>query len=99
MTGADLAIAAAVLVGAGFLALSVVVYGMRERDRLVRSLERRRIVVTLLDDTAFEGVLYDADRSTFVLRNAAALHPDGSRTPADGEVLVPRDRLAYLQRP
>lgn len=69
--------------------------------RILRQRLRKRVLLTLKDGASFEGVLYDADRESIVLRNASALGVDGrgERTPVDGEVLVLRQDLAYLQLP
>lgn len=75
---------------------------MRRPDRIVQALLRHRFIVTTIDDQAWDGVLMEADERSLVLRDALAIvrKPDGAveRTPADGEVLLPRNRVAYIQR-
>jgi hypothetical protein len=68
------------------------------RDRLVRHRLRELFVVTMLDGSGWRGVLYAADDSTVVLREAEAMS-DNARGPVDGELLLPRDHIAYMQRP
>lgn len=84
---------------AAFLITVVLSPGFRDADRLMDRLERHQVVVTLADGTAFEGVLYDTDATSVLLKNAAALGRGGERTPADGDVILPRNHIAYLQRP
>lgn len=70
-------------------------------DRILRSLQRHRFVVTMLDEQAWDGLIMEVDDSTVVLRDAVALIREGSeikRVPADCEVLLPRPRIAYMQR-
>lgn len=67
--------------------------------RLIRDLERRRVVVTIADAETFEGILLDADDGHLVLVDAAQLTADGERVAIDGQLWLPTDRVAYLQRP
>jgi len=71
---------------------------MRTR-RLIRDLERRRVVVTLTGAEAFEGILLEADDGHLVLVDASQLTPDGNRVTVDGQLWLPTDHVAYLQRP
>lgn len=67
-------------------------------DRLLRSRLHEVFIVTLDDATAFRGLLYAADDRSLVLRDAQLVSGDGP-TPVDGEVVLPRARVLYLQRP
>lgn len=67
------------------------------RDRIMRSHLRYRLVVTTHEDATWDGVLMDADDYCLVLRDVQAVQKDGSRVPADGEVLIPRSDVAYVQ--
>lgn len=67
-------------------------------DRLMRQRMREKVIVTLDDGTAFEGLLYEADAKSVVLREAQ-LHSGQGATPVDGEIILPRARVLYLQRP
>jgi small nuclear ribonucleoprotein (snRNP)-like protein len=70
------------------------------QDRLLRRRIRDRVIVTLKSGAAFTGALHEVDRRTIVLRNAKALTAaDGTAVPVDGELLVSRCDVDYLQRP
>lgn len=70
-------------------------------DRIMRGLVRHRFIVTLRSGEAFDGVLWEAGRDVWVLRNATALHagPDRSNVPLDGEVVLLVAEISYAQRP
>lgn len=68
--------------------------------RILRQHLRRNVLVTLKSGVAFGGVLFEADSEAFVLRNAALLEAAGNDrvpTPVDGEMVVLRADIAYLQ--
>lgn len=68
--------------------------------RLIREHLRRKVVVTLKSGDAFEGVLFAADSEALVLRNATVLEAGGTDrvpVPVDGELLLLRPDVAYLQ--
>lgn len=71
----------------------------RRSRRLIADLERRRVVVTTSAGEAFDGILLDADDGHLVLVDAAQLSPNGDRILVDGQLWLPTDRVAYLQRP
>lgn len=90
-------------VALGFMALAAAggtgftVWG---RDRLLRRRMRETVVATMKTGAAFRGVLFEADGRSLVLRNAEALRPgDESLIPVDGEVLLARSDVEFLQRP
>lgn len=56
----------------------------------------RRILVNLKSGTAIEGVLWE-DRGPLILLKNAALHTHGGSTPLDGEVIVERSELDFVQ--
>jgi hypothetical protein len=58
-----------------------------------------RVIVTQLDGQSFAGVIADLDDGWLLLREAEQLGPQGSRVAVDGELLIPRERIAYIQRP
>ncbi len=60
---------------------------------------RRKIVVTLKSGSTFQGVLSEADRYALVLQGTETLNPDGSRIRVDGELVLLRDDVGYIQRP
>lgn len=65
----------------------------RNYTRLVVS---RRVMVNLTTGSAVEGVLWDERGPLIVLRDAQ-LHTDGGTSPLDGDVIVERDRIAFVQ--
>ena len=67
-------------------------------DRLVRDLTRSDLTITTHAGMTWQGVLWDADENSLVLRGAAAINAEGKQVPADGEVLIPRRDVAYVQR-
>ncbi len=69
--------------------------------RLLRQRLRRRVVLTLKSGEAFSGVLFDADRESVILREAEALGAGarGANVGVDGEVLVLRADVSYMQLP
>jgi hypothetical protein len=58
-----------------------------------------RVVVTQADGQAFAGMIADLDDGWLLLREAEQLGPQGSRVAVDGELLLPRDRIAFIQHP
>jgi len=68
------------------------------RDRLLKTRLREDFVITLLDGSGWRGVLYAIDARTVILRDAEALG-DQARGPVDGELILARDRIDYMQRP
>lgn len=62
----------------------------------MRSMLRKQVTVTLDTGDGFTGILWKIHREVLVLRNAAQVVPGGT-VPADGEVVVPRPRVAFWQ--
>ncbi|WP_230670742.1 hypothetical protein [Rathayibacter sp. Leaf248] len=71
---------------------------MAHPDRLIRSQLRSSIVVTLLSEETFDGVLVEADDTHVILANAFALAPNGDRVPVEGRLWLPRLGIAYMQQ-
>lgn len=71
---------------------------MRRPDRIVQGLLRHRFLVTSVHGSTWDGVLMEADPMTLVLRDATVIGTDGTKTKADGEILIPRADVAYMQR-
>lgn len=69
--------------------------------RLLRKRLRKRVIATMKDGTAFAGVLYESDAEAIVLRNAELLEagPKREPVPVDGEILILRADLSYLNLP
>ena len=64
---------------------------------------RSRVLVTLKSGEAFDGVLWEADSTAYVLRNASLASPSTDPTPTtttvDGELVVLVADVAYMQIP
>jgi hypothetical protein len=61
---------------------------------------RRTVIVTLKTGEGFRGVLFDADREAFVLRNTQledATATDRNPVAVDGELVVLRADIAFMQ--
>ena len=89
-------IIAALILAAAVLAAAVVV---AYRKSPLEALERRRAIVTLKSGASFGGVLFEVDRESLRLRNADLLTGGEQPVPVDGEVLILRADVAYLQLP
>lgn len=66
------------------------------RVRWINRLTRRTVVVHMTTGASVRGVLVGAYRDCLVLQHAAYLGADAIEK-VDGEVIVPRDRVAWLQ--
>lgn len=58
---------------------------------------RRRVVVTLLDDSALIGVLWARRGRFLVLRGYQVVEVGREPVSADGEAVVHRDQIRYVQ--
>lgn len=61
-----------------------------------RTVLRRRVVVNLADK-AFEGVLWAKRGPLLVLKDATLMQHGAADTPLDGEVVVERARVEFIQ--
>ncbi|MDT0381424.1 hypothetical protein RM572_21940 [Streptomyces sp. DSM 42041] len=61
-----------------------------------RTAVRKRVVVNLAD-RAFDGVLWAKRGPLLVLRDARLLEPGREPVPVDGEVVVERARVEFVQ--
>lgn len=70
-------------------------------NRALKSRLRSRVIVTLASGESFDGILWEADRDVWVLRDARALGGgrDGATVGLDGEVVLLADQILYAQRP
>lgn len=70
-------------------------------DRLVRERLCDKVVVTLKTGPSFSGVLFKVDDRTVILRDSKALGAghNGDHLPVDGELVLARSDIDYLQRP
>ena len=61
---------------------------------------RSEVILTLKGGSSFRGVLFDADREAFVLRNVEHLvERDDRPTPVDGELVVLVADVLFVQIP
>jgi small nuclear ribonucleoprotein (snRNP)-like protein len=59
--------------------------------------EKRVVIVNTRTDRAFRGVLWRRRWGYVVLRNAEMLKPRGETVPVDGEVVIARDNVDFIQ--
>lgn len=57
------------------------------------------VVVTLKSGSSFSGALYAEDAGAVVLCKAEQIGLDGVRVPADGEIVLLRESIDFVQRP
>lgn len=63
-----------------------------------RTLVRRRVVVNLIhNDRAFVGILWAKRGPLLVLRNAVMHEPGAEPSEVDGEVVVERGQVQFIQ--
>jgi hypothetical protein len=66
--------------------------------RLIRQHLRKAVIVTLKTGASFRGVLFDADTECVTIRQAQALDVrENAPVPVDGEVLILRPDIEYMQ--
>lgn len=58
---------------------------------------RRRVVVNLVNGHAVQGVLFQQLGPLLVLKNATLLEPGAEPLSLDGDVVVERDRVLFIQ--
>ena len=81
------------------LLLLCVVAALVQRDRRPSPWAekvRRPAVVTLRSGVAFQGLVWSVDGDLMVLREAAIVTAEGP-APADGEVVLERSQVDYVQ--
>lgn len=68
---------------------------------LLATRRRRKVIVTLKTGEAFSGVLFASDRDAVVLREATAIAfgPKAENVTVEGEALILRSDIAYMQLP
>lgn len=64
-----------------------------------RVIQRRRVIVNLVDGSAIDGIFYQQDGPLLVIKNAALLEPGADPAPLDGDTIVERDRVLFIQAP
>ena len=60
---------------------------------------RRRVVITLKSGTTVMGVVTVSKRSFCMVRDASVIERGGQPVRADGEVLLEREHIDYIQIP
>jgi hypothetical protein len=63
-----------------------------------RRLVGRRVLL-FTESMTFDGVLVRAGKETLVLERVSAISPAGKPTPVDGEVVVPKRVVIWVQVP
>jgi small nuclear ribonucleoprotein (snRNP)-like protein len=58
---------------------------------------RRTVIVTLTTDKSFRGVLWERTREHLVLRNAELQIPRATPATVDGEVVIDRSKVEFIQ--
>lgn len=58
---------------------------------------KRRVIVNTKTDRAFRGVLWQKRSDYLVLRNAEMLKAKGETVPLDGEVVIERSNVDFIQ--
>lgn len=58
---------------------------------------RRRVLVNLADGSAVNGVLLRRHRTLLVLADATLLLPSAEPSRVDGELIIERSRVLYVQ--
>lgn len=71
---------------------------MNRKDRLLRAAHLERFVVTLTSGETFDGLLADCDDNSVKLVGASAVS-DTETVSVDGDLYLPRDKVAYMQNP
>jgi hypothetical protein len=67
------------------------------RELFRRYPTHRSVVVNTTTDRAFKGVLWRQHRRYLVLRNAYLLKAKGESVSVDGEVVIERDKVDFVQ--
>jgi hypothetical protein len=62
-----------------------------------RTLVRRKVVVNMLSERAFVGVLWAQRGPLLILRNVVMHEPGAEPQAVDGEVVVERDQVEFIQ--
>jgi hypothetical protein len=62
-----------------------------------RRVRKERVLVALDNGVQVTGILWQQRGRLLVLRNFTLLGPTGQGTPADGELVVERDHVTWIQ--
>jgi hypothetical protein len=93
-----------IVLAAAVLAVGMVTAALlmgRNRDRLLRERLCDKVVITLKTGPSFSGVLFKVDDRAVILRDTQALGAahNGDHLAVDGELVLFRTDIEYLQRP
>lgn len=64
-----------------------------------RVIQRRRMIANLVDGTSIDGIFYRQTGPLLVLKNATLLEPGAEPVPLDGDIVIERDRVLFIQAP
>lgn len=56
----------------------------------------RRVLVNLVTGSAIDGILW-GDKGPLIVLRDANLHNEGGSAPLDGEVIIERERIEFVQ--
>lgn len=71
-------------------------------DRVLKNLIKEKFLVSLVDGTSLEGLLIEVDSKTLQLAQCEQVvikDTITTRHPVDGQILIPRENILYLQKP
>lgn len=82
------------------IAVVLAVVAFRSVDVLVRRQMRRQVVIELRGGETFRGLLVAVDARSVLLRSVEVLgSPQAETQVVDGELLIPRADIKFMQRP
>lgn len=79
------------------VALSALTLAVIMQLRNARLAIRRRVLVNKIDGTAIDAVLWKRRGRLVVLRDAAFLQPGNAPAQMEGEIIVDRDQIDFIQ--
>jgi len=62
-----------------------------------RTLVRKKVVVNLHSDRAFVGILWAKRGPLLILRNAVMHEPGAEPSVVDGQIVIERDQVEFIQ--
>lgn len=62
-----------------------------------RRVLRHRVIVNLVTGQAIDGVLLGQDGPLLIVANATLLEPDAEPARLDGQAVIERDKVAFIQ--
>lgn len=94
----DLA-APAVLLVAFLVLVAAVVWHVLDQVLARRTALRRRVLVNVDDSKAMRGILWQRRGRLVVLRDVTLIEPGAQPVDLDGEIVLDRDRIEWVQVP